>query len=48
MALKPRRLWIYYLFLGAAESTMNLDDSFQRVAFERSGCYRSRATVGSR
>lgn len=38
-----------YLFLGAAESTMNLDDTFQRVAFERSGCYRSsRSTVGSR
>jgi chemotaxis protein methyltransferase CheR len=38
-----------YLFLGAAESTMNLDDSFQRVAFERSGCYRCAGSkVGSR
>ena len=38
-----------YLFLGAAESTMNLVDGFERVAFERSGCYRNaRATVGTR
>ena len=31
-----------YLFLGGAETTMNLDDSFERVNFERSGCYRIR------
>jgi chemotaxis protein methyltransferase CheR len=29
-----------YLFLGAAETTLNLDDRFERVPFERSGCYR--------
>jgi chemotaxis protein methyltransferase CheR len=29
-----------YLFLGAAESPMDLDDGFEPVAFERSGCYR--------
>jgi chemotaxis protein methyltransferase CheR len=29
-----------YLFLGAAESTMNLTDGFTRAAYERSGCYR--------
>jgi chemotaxis protein methyltransferase CheR len=28
-----------YLFLGAAESTLNLDDSFQRTEFKRAGCY---------
>ena len=39
-----------YLFLGAAETTMNLDDGFERMAFERSGCYRTttRSTVGTR
>jgi chemotaxis protein methyltransferase CheR len=29
-----------YLFLGNAETTLNIDDSFQRSTFERSGCYR--------
>jgi chemotaxis protein methyltransferase CheR len=29
-----------YLFLGAAETTMNIDDGFQRVPVERAGCYR--------
>jgi len=29
-----------YLFLGAAESTLNLDDSFERTEFKRAGCYR--------
>jgi chemotaxis protein methyltransferase CheR len=29
-----------YLFLGGAETTMNLDDAFERVALDRSGCYR--------
>ena len=31
-----------YLFLGGAETTMNLDDSFERISFERAGCYRLR------
>jgi chemotaxis protein methyltransferase CheR len=41
---KVRRL-LYpdgYLFLGGAETTLNLDDAYQRVDFERSGCYRLR------
>ncbi|HET9772486.1 MAG TPA: CheR family methyltransferase [Acidimicrobiia bacterium] len=29
-----------YLFLGAAETTMNIDDGFGRVPIERAGCYR--------
>ncbi len=29
-----------YLFLGGAETTMNLDDAFERVPVDRSGCYR--------
>jgi chemotaxis protein methyltransferase CheR len=29
-----------FLFLGGAETTMNLDDSFERVPFERSSCYK--------
>ena len=29
-----------YLFLGGAETTLNLDDHFERMPFERSGCYR--------
>lgn len=32
-----------YLFLGGAETTMNLDDAFERVEFDRSGCYRLRS-----
>ncbi len=31
-----------YLFLGGAETVMNLDDGFERVPFDRSGCYRLR------
>ena len=31
-----------YLFLGGAETTLNLDDAFERVAFDRSGYYRLR------
>lgn len=31
-----------FLFLGGAETTMNLDDGYERIAFERSGCYRLR------
>jgi chemotaxis protein methyltransferase CheR len=29
-----------YLFLGGAETTMNLDDKFVRQQYNRSGCYR--------
>lgn len=29
-----------YLFLGGAETTMNLDDNYLRQQFNRSGCYR--------
>ncbi|HWB12223.1 MAG TPA: protein-glutamate O-methyltransferase CheR [Pirellulales bacterium] len=29
-----------YLFLGGAETTLNLDDAWARVDFEGSGCYR--------
>jgi len=29
-----------YLFLGGAETTLNLDDAFERVAYQRSSCYR--------
>src|SRR5690606_30410992 len=28
------------LFLGAAETTMNLDDAYERVQLGKSGCYR--------
>jgi chemotaxis protein methyltransferase CheR len=31
-----------YLFLGGAETTFNLDDSFERIEFERGGCYQLR------
>jgi chemotaxis protein methyltransferase CheR len=29
-----------YLFLGGAETTMNLDEAFESICFERSACYR--------
>jgi len=29
-----------YLFLGGAETTINLEDTFERVQFDRAGCYR--------
>lgn len=29
-----------FLFLGAAESTINLDNSFERMDYKHSGCYR--------
>jgi chemotaxis protein methyltransferase CheR len=32
-----------YLLLGAAETTLNLDDSFEQLRLERSGCYRLRS-----
>lgn len=31
-----------YLLLGAAETMINLDDSFARTTFDRAGCYRLR------
>lgn len=31
-----------WFFLGGAETTMNIDDGFERVADERGGCYRLR------
>jgi chemotaxis protein methyltransferase CheR len=31
-----------YLFLGAAETTLNVHDGYERVALERAGCYRAR------
>lgn len=31
-----------YLFLGGAETTLNLDDAFERLPFDRAGCYRLR------
>jgi chemotaxis protein methyltransferase CheR len=31
-----------YLFLGAAETTLNLDEGFERVQFDKAGCYRLR------
>lgn len=34
-----------YLFLGAAETTLHLDDRFERLAFERSGCHRNAAST---
>lgn len=32
-----------YLLLGGAETTLNLDDSFERVPLEKTTCYRNRA-----
>lgn len=29
-----------YLFMGAAETTLNLDDSFVRTEYQKSGCYK--------
>jgi len=31
-----------YLFLGAAETTLNLDDNFERMQLDKAGCYRLR------
>ena len=35
-----------YLFLGGSESTMNVDDSFERVQVDKTGAYRRRARCG--
>jgi chemotaxis protein methyltransferase CheR len=37
-----------YLFLGGAETTMNLDDVFERVQLEKTGCYRMREAAERR
>jgi len=29
-----------YLFLGGAETTMNIDDAYERMPYEHAGCYR--------
>ncbi len=34
-----------YLFLGGAETTLHLDDAFERITFGRSGCYRLRGAA---
>lgn len=31
-----------YLFLGAAETTLNIDDNYDRIQFDLSGCYQLR------
>ncbi|MEM1349576.1 MAG: protein-glutamate O-methyltransferase CheR [Myxococcota bacterium] len=36
-----------YMFLGAAETTMNIDDHFERVQFDNAGCYQIGASVES-
>jgi chemotaxis methyl-accepting protein methylase len=36
-----------YLFLGAAETTRSLDDRFERLPYERSGCYRRAAAAAA-
>ena len=36
-----------YLFLGLAETTLSLDERFQRVPEMKAGCYRVRAASGS-
>jgi len=33
-----------YFFLGTAETTFNIDDSFERLQFQRATCYRIRKT----
>ena len=36
-----------YLFLGGAETTMNLDDSFARLPMDRSGCYQLKTQLAN-
>lgn len=33
-----------YLFLGGAETTINLGDAFERVQFDKAGCYRLKSS----
>ena len=33
-----------YLFLGGAETTINLGAAFERVQFDKAGCYRLKAS----
>ena len=35
-----------YLFLGGAETTLNLDDQYEKLNADRSGCYRLRGAGG--
>lgn len=37
-----------YLFLGGAETTINLGEAFERVQFDRAGCYRLQSGQGAR
>ncbi|HXW97655.1 MAG TPA: protein-glutamate O-methyltransferase CheR [Gemmatimonadales bacterium] len=37
-----------YLFLGGAETTINLGDGYERVPFDRAGCYRLTRSEGRR
>jgi chemotaxis protein methyltransferase CheR len=36
-----------YMFLGGAETTMNLDDGFARQQYDRAGCYRPRTAAAA-
>lgn len=36
-----------YLFLGGAETTINLGATFERVQFDRAGCYRIKSSQGA-
>ena len=36
-----------YLFLGAAETTRNLDDRFERLPYSKTGCYRITASTSA-
>lgn len=37
-----------YLFLGSAETTMGLDDAFERVQIDKSGCYRVKPAIAAK
>jgi chemotaxis protein methyltransferase CheR len=37
-----------YLFLGGAETTLNVDEAFEPVQFDRATCYRVRGGEGNR
>jgi chemotaxis protein methyltransferase CheR len=36
-----------YLFLGGAETTLNIDDNYERMQADKSGCYRIRSKVAA-